>query len=636
MRIAMITLLLAVLCQQIPLSAQAPFLGGFPFQPGPPVGAQVGSLVINTAKSKLLGTAFCVSKEGYIATSFNNVRNALSATLVSANGVTVEVTGAVAVNKARDLVILATAVNQVIPNLPFDPKADPVLQSILMPQAGPLSKPFAQLVPRSQLGLPYYPHLQGKATGEEFLRGLKNDGIIGLGTDLAMEWQILDVPMDATYTGAPVWNETYTSVVGIVSSANDGTPGVRYVLPIRYVLDLTPQNPVALIPLAKLAKWEDPKQLPPAADAVKLAAVSSADRMETNTGSRDKLETDITTLKQLKVKFTADANAAEKNIKAAQYQLNKMRPEEKTLVKKSSSRSSKDKKGKEDRDEYEYEYSPRQERERSSLSSTISNGYSSILVSTLHSGLIENNLLPHTQRRLGETTIELFLTADPLELRSLNEIKPLQTRLDEKIQQGSKDPMDYLLRAVLLTRQKNGAAARLALAEMVKLNLQYTPMKVVLERRLENFENNTKLTAPQQTHKSPLNELLVPLVAARIEWDLEDGFSANKILTRWLVNHQRHADVHTAVAWEMLETQPITVINNRLALQYAWDAVELSRGGDWHALGSLAAAQMRNKDFLNAQATVTFLAPLMPADQSALRDAWQKAVLDKEPLVWKR
>jgi len=443
--------------------------------------------------------------------------------------------------------------------------------------------------------------------------------------------------MDATYTGGPVWNETYTSVVGIISSATDDTPGVRYVLPIRYVLELVPPNAKTLIPLAKLAKWEDPKQLPPAAAALQLASVSSADRFDAHTASRDKLEQSIATMQQLQKQFTADANAAANIVKTADHRLRTMKPEIKRKVGKKSSSSSKNKKDKDkDEDEYEYEYSPKQERERSELQRDIVAAQSTVLVSTLHVGFVEHNLLPPLQRRFGEQTIELFLAADPLELRNIEELRPLQTRLNEKIQQGSKDPMDYLLRAVLLTRHKKGAAAKLDLAEMVKLNPQYTPMKVVLERRLENFENNTQLTAPQQTHKSPLNELLVPLIAARIEWDLDDGFAANKILTRWLMNHQRHADVHTAIAWELLETQPVSVLNNRLALQYAWDAVELSQGSDWLALGSLAAAQMRHKDYLNAQATVTYLAPLMPAERSELRDAWQKAVVDKEPLVRQR
>jgi len=148
--------LLVVMLSSLPTAGAQVLLPrpALPLGPTPPVGAQVGSLVINTAKSKLLGTAFCVSREGYIATSFNNVRNATSATLVSANGVTVAVTGAVAVNKSRDLVILATAVNQTVPNLPFDAKADPALHSILMPQAGPLSKPLLELVPYSARASP--------------------------------------------------------------------------------------------------------------------------------------------------------------------------------------------------------------------------------------------------------------------------------------------------------------------------------------------------------------------------------------------------------------------------------------------------------------------------------------------------
>lgn len=644
MRFATILLGLVLLSSVMVALAQVPILRPpGPMWPTPPAGSQVASLVINTPQGRKVATAFCVSKEGYVATSFNNVRNATSATVVSSNGVsgpvTLEVTGAVAVNKARDLVILATNLRQqVLPNLVFDAKADLALQAILMPQPGPLSKPLLESVPYTTGRAPYFPHVQGKVSGENFLRGLKNNGPVGLGTDPTLEWLMLDVPLDVAYTGAPVWNETYTSIVGIVSAVGDDTPGVKYVLPIRYVLDLIAQKPATLIPLPKLANWQDPKQLPPAAEAQKLASMTRAEMLESKTTSRTKLEAHSAALQAKKQQYLLDADRAAKYVAAADQRLRTMKPSVKVKVGTRKVRSSKSKKDKgkdddEEEDVYEYRYSEKQEQERSLLSGDMVKAQNTYLVSMLHRELVEKNFQPHTQRRLGESAIELFLTADPLELRSLEELQPLQQKLNERIQQGSQEPLDYLMRSVLLTRQRKGAAARQDLAEMVKLNAQYTPMKAVLERRLENFENMTRLPAPQSSFKSPLNELLVPLLAARIEWDNGDGKEAAKILTRWLPTHQRHADVHTALAWEMLETNPSTTVTQRQALQYAWDAIELSRGGDWLALGALTAAQVRGKDYLGAQDTMTYLAPLMPAEKAALRDAWQKAVLDKEPLV---
>ncbi len=640
------TMVLGLVILWLPGSALAQVVAGqaLPKFQAPPKGSHIGSIVIKTPSSELIGTAFGVSSDGYVATSFSIMRNAVSAKLVGEDGSSTPILSAVAVNKARDLVILATRVRNVAPNLRFDPKAELLLQSILLPQPGPLSQPLLDIVPsfRGFRGsFVYMPQLHAKASGEEFLRGLSNDGPVGLGTDPAVEWLMLDVAVDGSYAGAPVWDEKYGSVVGIVSGGGDGTPGLRFVLPIKYVLELVPQKPVPLIALSKLAKWEDPKLLPPAANAAKLATIDSAARWAKINARHTKLVADVAELQKLKDKFTGEATTAIAQVNQAEAQQKKMVPEIVTLERVPRKVETKvpQKKGPDKtvvETVYEIEtirkWSPKQQAELAILQQTIATHQPAKLVTKLHLSLIESNLLPHMQRRIGEATIELLLAADPLELRGIDELGPLQKKLEERIQQASQDPMEYLLRAVLLTRLRNGAAARLDLAEMVRLDAQYAPLRAVLERRLENFENKTQLPAPESKTHTELAGSLLPLLEARIEWDNGNGKTAAEILSKWLTKHQRHADVHTALAWEMLATNPLSVVTQQAALQYAWNAIELSRGGDWLALGALAAAQVRGKDYLAAQETLTYLLPLLPAEYQALGDAWQKSIADKDSL----
>lgn len=638
MRWATIVMALAMLWLPRPVAAQfgGPAAKVIGLQK-PPQGMHIGSLLITTATSKFFATAFNVSQDGYYVTSYNSVRHALSISLIMENGSTWPITTAVAVNKARDLVLLDTGFRNMLPNMRLDLDAKLPLEAVLLPQPGPRSRPLLEVCPGLRSGGVYWPQIQGKASGEDFLRGLKNDGPRGIGTDPTVEWVMLDVAVDSTYAGAPVWNDDYSRLVGIVTSVGDGTPGLRYVLPLKYVQELVPDKP-ASIPLRELAKWNDRKQLPPAPDAVKLAAENSATRWEEIRARRTKLAADAMALEQLKDKFADEAKRAVNNFNVAEAQIKRIVPENsiQSLETQTVKEKVKDNKGKEKIVEKkervlqtERILSPQQKVERSILNGTVYQNQAATLVANLRLKLVENTLLPHTQRRFHEATIELLLAADPLELRDLEDLEPLQQKLDERIQQKSKDPLDYLLRAVLQTRRRNGAAARQDLAEMVRLEEQFTPLRVVLERRLENFEKNTQLSAPEQTSMPPLLESLVPLVAARIEWDNGNGKEAAAILTKWLDKHQRHADVHMALAWELLETVPVTRESNRLAFQYAWNAVELNRGRDWLALGALAGAQIRNEE--PGKKTLAYLTPLMPANKKELLAAWQKAVANEQP-----
>lgn len=636
---------------------------------------KVGSIIDRTGMP--LGSCFYVDRRGYVATAFSNVERSADAMVVFNSGDRFPVIGLANASRGKDIAILALKgmPDQVPPLSLLRAGAAPVIGDHLMRWGGPIAEK-ANVPVLSRVGVlnaaairpadstAILPKLARKLRGDEYLLGATDLPEWTIGRDPNIEWLWLDQPRHRSCAGGPVFDRA-GDVVAMVSGSLDKKLEIIAAVHVQHIVDLLPEDPVKLKPLSELRNWIDP--IPMAEALPELDEESSSLGGRINRGHPlaarfadlqrrvTKAEQEEAEIAKTHAKTLARSLELAPQIEKIVKDLQAIVPEEsyqttetrtrtvRKKVKKSKSGKDKDKDEYEDvEEEYEVKvtrrrYSARQLAAIEPIQKDVDTKRAEIAGNAVTLSFLseqQDRFVKQLRRRLAE---ELFYLADPLGLRSREEHEAFVEALSATIDEGGAPAIVYLLRAMSRATLDDFENARADLAEAADADAKFKFLTEAIDARCkiragDTAEGNKQMNRALSQSK---NDPRVLMLAARGALDRGDHTAAARYLNLAVPTCPDETELRLGLAWVYVSSPGAGA--SRVALEHAEAAVRLTAGHDWSALGALAAAHARRKDFAKALAGSEAAVRVAPAEAAEQCRTWQAQLAVKQPIqrLWK-
>ncbi|MDX1963668.1 MAG: serine protease [Pirellulales bacterium] len=651
----------------------------------------VGSLVVNTPQGKRTGTAFVVSPTGQIATSFSLVEGGTKAQFVLPSAKKpFDVTGVWVASQKTDLAILAIAEpGQNWEGLPLETKNWPAIGEALIPQLGPRSpaidQQFPLLDPRPGQQKFYFPRLHRQLSGREFWAGWEKLPDTAIGRDPFLHWYALDVGIDPSGAGAPVWNRTTGQVVGILSGVTANPRELRWVTRASHLVELLAEIPAQPSPLATLKTWRDPlaplMDLPeknpaapnvaaqPDAPAPNAAVVGDifaqiraiadpallkrdgylAERYAANARRIAELESQISAVEQLLPRLRDENVEARAKQDQVLTRINTMQPEQPYQ----STRvvNVQDETGRIQPRQQQvtlYRFSARQNAEIARLRDEGFAQQGAVTTSELLTHVARNGDLPFLRASLAHEQRETFFLTDPLELRENEESRRLLTALDAIIDEGGAPAAVLIDRAMCHLHLRDFAAAEADLQAAIGVDTTITHVanaaraRILLLTALANdAAKPSQIQAAteqlQRAYKLSAKDPRVLAIAARMDLDQEQYAPAGRKLLQLHHQGQRTLETRLALGWLLLAASSSDVNNPELAEHLARESCFGTAARDWAGLALLAAVHVKQQEHDEAERLLDAALLIAPESGTAQGEHWRFQLTRKQPLerFWK-
>ncbi|MGE0607043.1 MAG: hypothetical protein AB7O62_08110 [Pirellulales bacterium] len=617
------------------------------------------SLQVKTKGGTRLGNAFFVTNEGLVATSFALVQDATKASLILPGDQSCDVSGVVAASRAHDVAILIVKKppkSLAKEQIGFAVQPEFAAGERLFPRFGPLQQP-----PQDQLTVPgavLPPPVVARRMDAQMLRlGYENRSAVTPGLAGEMNWVVLDRGFDTSAAGAPLWDAKFNRIQGMLTSLMGSDQRTRLVLPIEHVVNLIPPGKKPKFrPLSELRRWEDSWLQFEPNDSEAIAAAQRVrkltQRLSVCQEQWNLAEQAIGPAEQFVVKVEPGiqplrSKVAEQREKIAMIESS---PEEKYVVKVISSVLDKmtcdaqgvpyiwDSSAKPGSVKVAFRLSARQQAEVSALWAAIANDFRTLVDRNLELQYAKAFTLPHVQRAQDRARDELFLLADPCELRGPDDHRELLAQLNDIIEQRGALGEFFLARGLCKLRLRQLAEAQSDFREAAELDVKLQPLANLAEARRLFLLHDEK--GSQEWQKKALAGSLDPqqrdgklsFLLARIEIDQGNTVAAAHHLERSLTAGIDPLEVHLVLAWLHASPPGGQDANARQSVAHAKAAIAIAGSLDWLSLAALAAAQARQRDFTEAEKAVTRAAMLAPPEFADRLAQWKAEIAEKKPL----
>ena len=629
----------------------------------------VGSLKTVGKKTETLGSCFLVDKRGYFATTFSNLRDASSATILLPNNVACAVTGVVGASKGKDIVILAVReLPRGMEPLVLAPNAKLAVGELVMPWGGPFSRAATPLFlqPNSwepaalrQDSSSFFPTIGQPLRGDEYLLTVKFPEHDSAGTDADTEWFLLDQTRDRSCIGSPVLN-AQGEVLGMLSGALSSGNTVYSALHVKHIAALIPPATDKPLPLTALKRWQDPlgspADLPEKAEDLSRLAGKFTHGLPLAERLRDLQERAVRVEKwkaaMEKLIAVRKATASETTVELDKIRgiMDTMVPEETRTVSRTVTETVTDKDDKDSKSPKERTVT-RVIRETIRVFSARQNSLRTELGTKHHALRVE--FLKAEIRNRFETEVglpaftnmerhladELFFTVDPFSFRTAEEHAALLLALNQTIEDGGASAQVFCARAVVLIHLNKFAEVAADLKDALDVDARQKPVVTVIEayKCLRSGDAKEAKRLLGDALRAGKNDPRVLFLMAVVELRNGEEDDALRDLKLAAEHGADPLEVNLAQAWIGATAPDVPTSQVRLATSAGQQACSLTARRDWNCLASLAACYTRLADEPNAIDAIENAIAVAPESSLERCKEWKRMILAKQslPPIWK-